>query len=141
MPAMSSGSSFCDTYGRLSCCETLFIAEEAQTRSERETDLAGELIAQLGEETLSCLVLRVGVDAKHGDGALDRDLLRLLHQCPGRSNATKCRIDCESMYDYGRFINVPAHLGVVGLLIHGHGSNSRDVGVYFGYPELSEVDV
>ncbi len=114
--------------------EPFFIAEEAQSWSEREGDLASELITQLWEETLSRLVLRVGIDAKHGDGTLDRDFFGLLHQGCRSSESTKCRIDRKAMYYDGRFFDVPTYLCIIGLLIQRDGSDTRDASVYFCDP-------
>ena len=71
----------------------------------------------------------------------DCDLFRLLHQRAGDSRSAKRRIDGEPMDNDGRLVDVPAHLCVVGLLIHGQRGDSGNFVVNIRDPKLPQVDV
>src|SRR5207248_2641609 len=117
------------------------VAEEPKSRPELEADLSGKLVAQLRKKPLRGYVLRVRVNAQYTDAAPGRDLLRLLHHGAGDSSAAKGRVNGEPMHYDGRFVDIPAHLRIVRLLVHGDRGQPGDTGVSVGDPELAQIDV
>lgn len=117
--------------------QALFVAEEAQARTEAEAGFAGVGIAEFGKEALGGLVAGVGVDAQDGDVTGAGDGFGLLHESFGDALALKARVDGEAMDDDCGFVCVPTDVGVLRFLIGGDGGDSGNLGVDFGEPELA----
>ena len=104
-------------------------------------DLAGEDVAEFGEEALCDLVLGVGIDAQLCNAAFERHMLGLLHKGCCDATAGEFGVDSNAVYDDGKFRDVPAYLCVAGLLICGDSGHSGYRAVDFSYPELAELHI